>query len=231
MKKQLIFLLLIAASFMGCEKLEQLPEATTSRDAVFSSEKGLELYANSFYQILPNANNIHTADDMSDYAARRDAPNFLRHGAYSPSISDNTSASAYDLVALGPDWNWEWGSLRNLNYFMANNIDERVPAEARKHYTGVARFFRAFFYFEKVKRYGDVPWINKPFDVNDPDLYKPRDSRTLVMDSILADLDYACQNIRSSGDASRTLITKWTALRLRQEYVCLKERSESIIPT
>jgi starch-binding outer membrane protein, SusD/RagB family len=212
MNKQYLWLLLIAAVFCGCEKLEQLPQSSASRDAVFSSEKGLELYSNSFYNILPSANNIHTADAMSDYAARRDAPQFIRPNAYSSNVSDNTSASAYNLVALGPDWDWDWGSLRNINYFIGYNTDPRVPADVRRHYTGLARFFRAFFYFEKVKRYGDVPWINRALDVGDTaELYKPRDPRTLVMDSILADLDYAIANIRTTTDGSRTMITKWVA--------------------
>ena len=74
MKKKIIWIFFLPLFFIGCGKnLEQLPESTTSKDAVFSTEKGLELYANSFYQILPSANNIHTADNMSDYAARRDA--------------------------------------------------------------------------------------------------------------------------------------------------------------
>src|SRR4051812_8759864 len=98
MNKIYVWLLLIGAGFQSCKKLEQLPQSTASRDAVFSSDKGLELYANSFYSILPSANNIHTADNVSDYAARRDAPRFLRPGAYSPNVTDNTSASAYDLV-------------------------------------------------------------------------------------------------------------------------------------
>lgn len=222
MRKQFVWLTALFAVLAGCSKLEQLPQSTTSRNAVFSSEKGLELYSNSFYNILPSANNIHSADYMSDYGARRDAPAFLRDGAYSPSVSDNTSASAYNLVALGPDWDWDWGSLRNVNYFIANNNDDRVPLDVRKHYTGIARFFRAFFYFEKVKRYGDVPWINKPLDVNDPDLTKGRDPRTLVMDSILADLDYATQNIKTTTEASRTLITKWVAYAFKAR-VCLFE--------
>ena len=78
MKHQSLWLFVVAMLAIGCKKLEQLPEATASGDAVFGSEKGLELYANSFYQILPNANNVHTADNMSDYGARRDAPPFLR---------------------------------------------------------------------------------------------------------------------------------------------------------
>ncbi len=222
MKQKYSWLILIASVVMGCNKLEQLPEATASRDAVFGSEKGLELYANSFYQILPNANNVHTADNMSDYGARRDAPPFLRGNAYSPSINDNTSASAYNLVALGPDWDWDWGQLRNVNYFLSKNNDPRIPDDVKRHYNGLARFFRAFFYFEKVKRYGDVPWVGQPLEIDDPKLFAGRDSRVLIIDSILADLDYATQNIKTVTDPSRSMITKWVAYAFKAR-VCLFE--------
>ncbi|HUS01585.1 MAG TPA: RagB/SusD family nutrient uptake outer membrane protein [Chitinophagaceae bacterium] len=223
MKKIFLYTLLGAALSTGCKKLEQLPQSSASREAVFSSEKGLETYANSFYRVLPNANNIHDADNVSDYIARRDVPRFLRAGAYAPNITDNNSASAWDIVALGTnDLNWGWGGLRNINYFIVNNVDPAVPDDVRRHYMGVARFFRAFFYFEKVKRYGDVPWINKPLTVDDPDLTKPRDPRTLVMDSIIADLDYATLNLRAANDPTRTLITKWVAYAFKAR-VCLFE--------
>jgi len=87
---------------------------------------------------------------------------------------------------------------------------------------GLARFFRAWFYFEKVKRYGDVPWIGKPLDVGDPDLTKGRDPRTLVMDSVLADLNYACENIRTTNDATRSMVTKWVAYAFKSR-ICLFE--------
>src|SRR5215203_7174481 len=97
-KQQCLWPFLIAAFVMSCNKLEQLPQSTASKDAVFGSEKGLELYANSFYQVLPSANNVHTADNMSDYGARRSAPQFLRGNGYSSSTPDDVSASAYSLV-------------------------------------------------------------------------------------------------------------------------------------
>ena len=164
------------------------------------TEKGLELYSYSFYDLLPSANNIHTADCMSDYAARRNVPDFLRPGAYDAFSSDNTSASGRDLVALGDDWNWGWRSLRNINYFIVNCTDPAVSLEVRQHYIALANFFRAYFYFEKVKRYGDVPWIGKPLDVEDEKLYGPRDPRTLVMDSVLADLNYSIQYLKTEKD-------------------------------
>jgi len=221
MKIKYFLLVLMSILIWGCE-LDQIPVDSTTRQAVFNSVSGLELYSTSFYNILPSANNIHTCDNLSDYGARRNVPPFIREGVYGPNVVDNTSASAYDLVALGADWNWGWGSLRNLNYFIVNCNSPAVSTEMKQHYIGLAKFFRAFFYFEKVKRYGDVPWINKPLDVNDPQLYGPRDSRALVMDSVLADINYACQYIRTVDDASRTLITKNVAYALKAR-ICLFE--------
>jgi hypothetical protein len=221
MKIKYFILIIITALVASCD-LEQLPQDTASKNAVFGSENGLRLYSYSFYDFLPSANNIHTADNMADYTARRGAPAFIMENAFSPTSSDDSSASGGDVVALGSDRNWGWGSLRNFNFFIQNCTDENVPLSVRNHYIGLARFFRAYFYFEKVKRYGDVPWIGKALDVEDPDLYKPRDPRTLVMDSVLADLNFACENITMTNDGTRSLVTKWVAYAFKAR-VCLYE--------
>ena len=221
MKKQYWLLFLISALLASCE-LEQIPLATASKEAVFGSEKGLELYTFSLYNILPDATTIHRADCISDYAARRDAPAFLVGASYTPTSTDNTNESAYARVSQGGDANWVWTSLRNVNYFIVNCNNPAIPVDVRKNYIGLAKFFRAWFYFEKVKRYGDVPWIGKPLDVGDPDLYKAKDPRTLVMDSVLADLNYACANIKSTSDATRSLVTKYIAYAFKAR-VCLFE--------
>ena len=198
-------LLLLAVLLASCD-LEQTPESTTSKDAVFGSEKGLELYANSFYSILPTANNIHRADEISDFGARSQVPDYIREGAFGPRQSSG----------------WDWRDLRNLNYFIENCNYPTIAPDVKRHYVGLARFFRAWFYFDKVKRFGDVPWIGKTMDVNDPQLFAGRDSRVLVMDSVLADLDYATANIRTVNDNTRSLITKYIAYAFKSR-VCLFE--------
>lgn len=190
----------------GCQELDQVPQSTADNNAVFGSEKGLDLYSNSFYDILPTGNDIIRSDEMSDFGARSSVPDFLREGAYGPRQSTG----------------WTWTALRNINYFIENNNRQTVPADARKHYTALARFFRALFYFEKVKRFGDVPWINKAAAVDDPSLFNGRDPRTMVMDSVLADLNYACENIRTTSDATRSLITKSVAYGYKSR-ICLFE--------
>jgi len=201
---KLWLLLVIVLAATACKKLDQEPESTASKAAIFGSENGLQLYANSFYSILPG--NSTSLDAMSDYLAVKEVPSFIQAGVYAPNLSSG----------------WSWGDLRNINYLIVNNTDPKVTAEARKNYLGLARYFRAYFYFEKVKRFGDVPWINKPLEVSDPSLYNGRDKRTLVMDSVLADINYAAENIRASNDPTRSTITKDVALGLKSR-ICLFE--------
>jgi hypothetical protein len=217
MTRYLFLRLLFAGALVaGCDSLEQNPVATSSRDAVFGSENGLALYTNSLYNWMPDANNLTQSESMTDYSARRDVPQFIRPGVYNARVSDITASGQYEVVALGGDVNWRWNTLRSINYFLANNTNTNVLERVRNNHSGIARFFRAWFYFEKVKRYGDVPWIDKPLDVADSVLlYGGRDARTVVMDHVLEDLDYAIANISATNENSRTLITKDVALALK----------------
>jgi hypothetical protein len=203
MKKQYLWFILLSILTVSCD-LEQIPKDTASKPVVFGSQQGLDLYTNSFYNMFPNRNT--TLDAMSDYLAVKTVFPFVQKNTFG---AVNSSG-------------WSWGDLRNIDYFILNNKDPKVPEAIRNNYTGIARFFRAYFYYDKVKRFGDVPWIGKPLDINDPALYGPRDPRTLVMDSVLADLDYACANITVSNDPTRSLVTKWVAYALKSR-ICLFE--------
>lgn len=206
MKKLYIGICLASMGFAACDKLDQVPQSTATRQAVFGTENGLKLYTNSFYGMGFLPKNSTSQDAMSDYLAVRDVQNFIREGGFA---ANNSSG-------------WTWTDLRNINYFIQNCNDPAVPEATRNNYLGIARYFRAYFYWDKVKRFGDVPWIGKALDINDPLLTAGRDKRGLVMDSVLADLDYACNNIIATNDASRTTITKWVAYAFKSR-VCLFE--------
>ncbi len=204
--KNSIYLLLILA-VVSCKKdLNLKPFDKLNPDNAFNTEQDLQLYATSFYKILPDGNAIIRGDVMSDYMAGKDVNTFIQRDAYSATQSSG----------------WSWGDLRNINYFLEHYNQAKISDEAKNHYAGIARFFRAMFYFEKVKRFGDVPWYGKTMTIDDPDLYKGRDQRTAVMDSILADLDFACANIRNKKDNTCSQITRWVALAYKSR-VCLFE--------
>lgn len=196
---------LACTCFVSCD-LEELPQATATKNLVFGSLNGMELYSNSFYEMLPGVSRgVYELDHNSDFVSRIDIAAFLIPNALSAVTSDG----------------WNWGSLRNINYFIEGCESSSVVG--KEHYIGLARFFRAYFYFEKVKRFGDVPWIDHTIDINDEGtLYGPRDNRFEVMEHILEDLNYAIANITRTEDASCTLITVNVAKAFKTR-VCLYE--------
>lgn len=195
---------MIALVLASCE-MQELPKSEVSKGAVFNTEAGLELYSNSFYNDLPSAEDIYLGDDMSDYIARNSLPQFLTN-SYGPNQSSG----------------WSWSALRNINFFIQNCNDETIDVSVRNHYIGLARFFRAYFYFEKVKRFGEVPWISKVLNIDDEMLFDGRDPRTLVMDSIMSDINFACENISTKNDATSSTVTKWVAYAFKSR-LCLFE--------
>lgn len=206
MKKLFIGILVCSLGFTACEKLDQRPQSTASKEAVFGTESGLKLYTNSFYGMDFLPKNSIRLDELSDYLAVKQVDNFIREGGYGA----NTSSG------------WTWTDLRNINYFIENNNNPAIPEAVRNNYNAIARYYRAYFYWDKVKRFGDVPWIGKALSIDDPALTAPRDKREVVMDSVLADLNFACANIQAANDPSRTTITKWVAYALKSR-VCLFE--------
>ena len=169
----LIFGFLISVMMISCD-LDRIPEDTMSPETFFSSESELELWTNYFYNQFDNAESLTglNADDNIDNALGD-----LMMGQRSP----------FD------ESGWSWSMLRSINYYLQNssNCDDE---EVRKSYDGVAYFFRAYFYFNKVRRYGDVPWYNQVLTSADAELlFQPRDDRALVMDSVISDLDKAIE--------------------------------------
>lgn len=194
-------------SFAACD-LQELPVATASNQAIFGSTSGMELYTTSFYDILPNTDvGVFQGDDASDLIARNGVDDYLATGVLSPVTSSG----------------WDWKDLRNINYFIENA--EKSTITGKENYIGIARFFRALFYFNKVKRFGDVPWVDQTIDFRDSTTLKgPRISRFEVMDKVLEDLNYAIQNIALTSDQSCTRLTKNVA-RAYKTRICLYEAS------
>lgn len=206
--KKLSVLVIVLVFFSSCGKdaLDLAPFDKLTPNTAFNTEKDLQLYVNSFYKILPSGKDLIRGDDLSDYAANKSVSSYLIPGAFSATQANS----------------WSWGDLRNVNYFLQHYQSADIDVARKDHFAGIARFFRAWFYFSKVQRYGDVPWYSKPLAIDDSSLYKARDKRTVVMDSVLADLDYACTHIDDAKDNSASQITRWVALAFKSR-VCLYE--------
>lgn len=204
MKKYILYLLtgIEACGFCGCEDaLDRFPKDRLTPDEFFHTEEECELYTNDFYTIFPSGASIYneTAD-------------IITCNTLTSEVLGNRTVPATAST-------WKWDKLRDINFFLqysSNCTDDRVRLE----YEGLARFFRAYFYFDKVRYYGDVPWVDRPLASDDPELYKGRDSREFVMQKVIGDLDFAIANLPAERQVYR--VTRWTALALKSR-ACLFE--------
>ncbi len=201
MKKYILILALASIGLVSCEDwLNKQPQASLTPESFFSNETELQAFSNNFYNDFP-ASSIFS--EQVDNITSLTLSDEMRGGRVIPASGSG----------------WSWTALRNYNTLLeysSNCKDTKV----REQYDALARFFRAYFYLSKVQRFGDVPWYDKPLGSADPDLYKARDSRELVMQNMIADLDYAIEHLPATRDVYR--VTKWTALALKSR-VCLFE--------
>lgn len=174
--------------------LTKIPEDTMSPEAYFKNRSQLELWTNGFYSQFDNAETVvaTNADDNID----------------------NTLGDILMGHRSAADENgWKWTCLRDINYFLQNS-HRCEDASARNQYEGVAYFHRAYFYFVKVRRYGDVPWYDQVIKTTDYQfLYQPRDNREVVMQHIMEDIDLAIELLPTKKDVYH--VTRWTALALK----------------
>lgn len=208
MKKHIyIFAALLLASLTACD-LTEFPKANAGKDMVFGSETGLQNYCYGFYNYLPDYDDAFKINSTMDNAAKN-ATGTYEVGAY----TTNTATS------------WSWSSIRNVNYFIKNNVDQSLAEDIRNHYNGVARLFRAYLYYAKLVQYGPVPWYDAPLEPDSPDLYKTQDSRDLIISKIIEDLDFAAEHIKTTAiTPNSNEVNRWTALFFKSR-ICLFEAS------
>ncbi len=204
MKKNIILYSFIAllSGTAGCsDMLDEYPLDAISPETYYNNADELRSATNQFYGMFPGA--------ASGYTESADVVCIFNLPAEVQGIRT--------VPTSGGGWNWEY--LRAVNFYLSHSV-RCDDVDAREHFDGIARFFRAYFYFEKVKRFGEVPWFDRELSSTDPELFRPRDSRDFIMDKILDDLTYAIDNISDKKDLYN--VTHWTALALKSR-ICLFE--------
>lgn len=210
MKIRIFYILLPVVFFASAcndDYLERYPLSELAPATYFRTANELRNYTNGFYTLLPDEDGIYNYS-QGTLAADDEARNGL-----SAEIQGNR-------VTPSSDGGWVWSDLRKINFFLAYS-HQCTDEAARLQYEGVARFFRAYFYFDKVVRFGDVPWYDTVLENNDTEaLNRPRDSRKVVFARMLEDIDFAIQNLPNQKHAN--LVTRWTALAFKSR-MCLFE--------
>ncbi len=201
--------LLVMCMGTACKKYIDTDNPDSLVDPTFwKNENNVRAYNWEFYNLFPGFGNGSS----------------LNGDFYFPSFTDDqvpASLTPFAKSAATTNGDWFFGYIRKSN-IMLERIDA-VPMsdEAKNHWKGVARFFRAFQYFKMVQEFGDVPWYSHSLDISDSSqIYKLRDPHTLVMDSVLADINFAVDNLRAADQPNT--VNKYVALALKSR-LCLWE--------
>lgn len=202
MKRLIILAVALTAGLSSCDILDTKPLSQLTADDYFTTETDLQLFTNPLYNNMLDKNPY---DDQSDLLVCQ-------------TLSDEILGGNKRTVP-NSGGGWTWTDLRRINTLL-EYVDNCEDKDAVTHYTALARFFRAFFYFEKVKRFGDVPWYEVQLGSADEALYKPRDSRELVMTEMLEDIDFAINEL--PDEVSTYRVNRWAALALKAQF-CLYE--------
>lgn len=208
MKKILsIFSIAFIVLLSACndEYMDRFPETSIGTENFFKSEEDLKMFLYNLYS-FPGINGY--GDD--GYLTTDNAANTGSTELKNIMLSSNPSSAT---ITGG----WSWGTLRNINLFLENCEQADVTEDVLAHYQGVARFFRAQFYMEKVKRFSDVPWYDQVIGTSDEDLlFKGRDSREMVIENIFADLEFAAEHVKA--DQPTGAVNKWMVLAYMTRY-------------
>lgn len=213
--KQLIIFGCSIFSFISCENvLDKYPLDKVTEEVFWKNAKDMELYSNKFYSCFPD----HRKNDWNG-------------GSFRDYNSDNEYMSLDNISFLNgkrtvptnkDDNNWNWENIRAVNYFFENYEKVEADYESIRQFIGEMYFFKSWYYFNLLKRYGNLPWYDRVLSLDSEELYDPRVSRATIADSIIANLDRAIIHLQDKQSVPQDRFSRDLAIAFKAR-VCLYE--------
>jgi len=194
--KNIIAAIALIVAIAGCKKYEQTPVDKVDITHIFdprdSAGVNAQKYLYGVYSVLRNGHNRVGGDYLD--AAGDDAISSASGPSNITTILSTASYNSYTLPADENLFGTYYAGIRQANEFI-NNI-EVVPVLAKYNgysmkyvWKSEARFLRAMFYFELIKRYGGVPLMgNHVYTISD-DISLPRNSFDDCVKYIVSECD------------------------------------------
>ena len=198
--------------FTSCDLLNNDPYDSFTKGNFFTSETNVEMYTNYFYAEWKGYGNNGTYGTF-----------------YFPTLNDNqavTGITPWDfktISATDGTWDDSYAEVRRANILLENLENVEMNKDAMGYYQSLGRLYRAWQHFCVVRKFGDCYWVDHSLTTEDKDiLYGPRQPRNEVMDHILADLNYAVENMGDKNADSRTAYNVYVAQAIKAQ-ICLFE--------
>ncbi|WP_215223235.1 RagB/SusD family nutrient uptake outer membrane protein [Echinicola shivajiensis] len=200
MKIRILSILVAVFALVSCDDfLEKPPLDQLTDETYWTSEDNVRSFSYGFYT-------AYFSGYGSGYAWGKFFSGETLNDDFGPS-SPTQFRQNVPTAATSSYWTFAW--VRKANIYLQRIQTVPMEDEAIQHWSGVARFFRALEYHDLVKQFGDVPWYDEELSETDEAmLYKPRDSREVVMDNVMADLQFAADNVRQNDGTSGLTVNR-----------------------
>ena len=194
------------------DMLDEKPRSEFSNTPEFwSNANQVESYTNKFY------------DNFVGYSSGGGRGTFFFSSLSDDQANPNFDNWTYVTVPnSASDWNNPFVEIRRANYLLQGMDVSTLSDNVKNNFRAIARLNRAWQYFSLVKKYGDVQWLDKVIlDLNDKNaINQARTDRDVVMDNIVADLDYAIANLSTKKAGNEFSVDLAQAMK---SDVCLYE--------
>jgi starch-binding outer membrane protein, SusD/RagB family len=211
MKRKLIIIILSAVSFLhtGCKKFLSVdPPYAQDAENYFQSPEDFERALTGAYDMLQGS-------FVSFWIGEIASDNAIAGGE---SVNDSQGLHQIDNMTHGGVNNelrnimrWNYTGITRVNYIMENK--DNIDFPGKEHMLAEAKFLRAYYYFELVKFFGDVPLIiDKRIGIEEARQF-PRTPKAEVYAQIEQDLA-AAATILSPVAAQKGRATKGAAQAL-----------------
>jgi hypothetical protein len=238
--KNYIYILSICTlvAFGACQKLDREFVTTIGRAEIEQSFSNVSALLNAIYSEIPDGTLYIGGNAMM--ASATDEAEFTSE----TSTIQSFNTGSWNAVS-NPDFVWSnyYRGIRKVNQFLLSTdninldpwkLDPSPSAQAVyatnlasiKRWKYEARFLRAYFYFELVKRYGGVPILNNALELTDDFSNIERSSLDNCIKFISSECDSAALNLplntatlpySAATDLGR--VTKLTALALKSRLL------------
>lgn len=192
--------------------LDKEPLDKFADNSTFWNNPGsVEGYAASFYNLFTGYGNGGGSGDF-----------------YFKTLTDDQVSKGFDnwkyINVPSDDSNWSatWDEIRRANA-MIESLESKADAmdqSTKNHWIGVARLMRGWQYWDLVRKFGNCTWLDHVPDIDDPLLFAEREDRDGIMDKVLEDLNFACNNIEDVN--SQTTWSRNMANAMKA-HICLWE--------
>jgi hypothetical protein len=220
MKKNLPIIMLLAfcgmiLTWSSCRKYEEEPKDWFTSGLAFDSLDQNGIVAgytlNNIYTYIPDGFN-RIGGDFLDAAAGDAIPS-----RYNTMVENYINGTVSVINNPDPYWSNSYYGIRRSNIFLKGIDNVPVAATTKQYWKAEARFLRAFFYWELLKRYGGIPLLGDTVLGLEDNIAIPRNTFEQTVDYIVNECNAVKNNLRadnvSTSDFGR--ITKGAAVALK----------------